>query len=48
MARLEARVIEKISTKTGNPYWCIEIEFVGTSYKKIVFLTDAEKALLGV
>lgn len=46
--QLNATVVSKISTRTGQPYWAIEIEFVGTSYKKLVFLTDAEKALLGV
>lgn len=48
MDQLKAVVVQKVSSRNGSTYWAIEIEFVGTSYKKLVFLTDAEKALLGL
>lgn len=41
--KLDAKVVERISKK-GNPYTAIEIT-IGT-YKKIVFLNDAELALV--
>lgn len=40
-------LVQKTS-KDGKSYYCLELEFVGTTYKKIVFLSPAEKALLGV
>ena len=43
--KLEAKVVERISKK-GNPYTAIEIS-IGT-YKKIVFLNDAELALVNL
>lgn len=39
-----AKFVEKTSKK-GNNYKCIEIE-LAPNYKKIVFLTSAELALL--
>lgn len=47
MQDLVTRVVQRTS-KSGNLYWCLEIEFPGTGYTKIVFLDNAEKALLGV
>lgn len=39
-----AKTVEKVS-KNGQPYVAIEIELVD-GYKKLVFLTPAEKALI--
>lgn len=41
----EANVVERTSKNSGNPYIVIEITFP-TGYKKLVFLTDAEKHLI--
>lgn len=43
---LQCEVVKRTS-KNGNDYYCIEIDF-GNGYKKFVFLNPAEKALLGV
>lgn len=39
-----AKVVEKTS-KDGKPYTCIEIELC-EGYKKVVFLTPAEKVII--
>lgn len=38
-------VVDKVSTRTGNPYTVLEITFPN-GYKKTVFLDDAEKFLV--
>lgn len=40
----ECKLVQKIS-KNGQPYECLEIE-ITPNYKKVVFLTPAEKALI--
>lgn len=42
----EVRVIEKVS-KNGSPYTALEITFP-SGYKKLVFLTPAEKHLVSL
>lgn len=41
---IKCELVKKVS-KEGKPYVCIEITFT-PNYKKIVYLTDAEKELL--
>ena len=42
--KIDCKLVEKTS-KDGNPYVCIEIQLTPT-YKKLVFLTQAEKELI--
>lgn len=42
---IKCRLEEKISSKTGKPYICLEISLTD-SYKKLVFLKDAEIELI--
>lgn len=44
--KLDCKMVERTS-KDGNPYVCIEIQITPT-YKKLVFLTQAEKELIQV
>ena len=39
--KLDAVLVEKISTRTGKPYVCVEI-FITDKVKKTVFLTESE------
>lgn len=43
--KIDANLVEKVSTKSGNKYICVEIALTD-KVKKIVFLTDAEVELL--
>ena len=42
----EVRLEEKISKKSGNPYYCLVITFPN-GYEKIVYLERAELYMLG-
>lgn len=43
--KLDAALVEKVSTRTGKSYVCVEI-FVTDKVKKTVFLTDSEVELI--
>ena len=43
--KIDAALVEKTSSKSGNKYICIEVTLTD-KVKKIVFLTDAELELL--
>ena len=43
--KLDAALVEKVSTRTCKPYVCVEI-FVTDKVKKTVFLTDSEIELI--
>lgn len=43
--KLNATLIEKVSTKSGEPYKCVEIELTPT-YKMTAFLSKAELELV--
>lgn len=43
---IKCNLVQRID-KNGNPYKCLEIE-LGNGYKKLVFLTQAEQALLSL
>ena len=45
IANVSAEVVEKLSEKTGEIYKCIELS-IGEDYKTIVFLDNAEKAIV--
>lgn len=43
--KLDAQLVAKKSTKTGNEYTALELD-LGMGVKKLVFLNDAEIAVL--
>ena len=43
--KFEATLVERISSKSGKPYKCLEIKLTDT-YKKVVFLDEADLEVL--
>ncbi len=43
--KLEAKLVTKVSKKTGNEYTALELD-LGMGIKKLVFLNSAEMAII--